>query len=472
MRRRADVDSPSQSVNSTLDYSDSPTYADPNGHLFRREGRIFRTINRHREAYYRHYFDTGKIAHWVATAHLIPTHRVATEGSGEASLCLEHLRLERVSYPSEWCFGMLKSAALATLDLALAIGDENAMLQDAHPWNIVFDGTRPLFVDFTSITPAEERLIWPALGQFEASFLRPLQITAWGLGQAARGLMLRPQVGIEAKTWWALAPWAYRVRHPEVMLRRSLEHWLANHPRGYRQAAFWVETRSPLVTKPLRRRYLGRLRSQVESIAPPKATDNWSNYYRSLPTGANPAVKLAYVQAVLEKLKPATLTDVGCNEGAFSLLAARMGISVLALDSSEACIETLFHQAQSESLPLQPLIADILAPTPPHGFLSNEFPGLMERARSEVVLCLGLMHHLHITGHQPFHRIARLLAAMAGKAAIVEYVDCEDENTLRLALRPPRYTLEQFLDGMKTSFRELELLPSDRPTRRLLLCRC
>lgn len=366
---------------------------------------------------------------------------------------------------------MLKSAALATLDLALALGDEDAMLQDAHPWNIVFDGTQPYFVDFTSITPAEERLIWPALGQFEACFVRPLQLMSWGLGQAARGLLLRPQVGIEVETWWALAPVAYRVRHPEVMLRRSLEHWLAKHPRGYRQAASWVKTRSPLVTPPLRRGYLRRLRSRVESVKPPKAKDIWSNYYQSLPIEANPATKREGVQKLLEKLKPVTLTDLGCNEGAFSLLAARMGIAVLALDSSEACIESLFQQAQSESLPLQPLIADILAPTPEHGFLGAEFPGLMQRAKSDVVLCLGLIHHLHITGHQPFYRIARLLAALADKAAIVEYVDSEDDNALRLALRPPRYTVEQFLHGMRTVFREVEILPSDRPTRRLLLCR-
>lgn len=449
---------------------ETPTYADPNGRLYRHEGRILRTISREREAFYRRFLNEGVLSRWETQAHLIPTLEVEAMAGMDATLCLEHRRLDRVTYAPEWCFGMLKSAALATLDLALALCEEKAMLQDAHPWNIVFEGTRPYFVDFTSITPADERLIWPALGQFEAAFLRPLLIASWGLGQVARSLSLRPQGGIEAETFWALAPWSYRAQHPGALLRRRLERWLASHAGGYRKASSWIENHAPTVTPELRRKFLRSLHDQVEKIKAPRNRDVWSDYYRQLPAEAHPEVKQAGVRSLLEKLQPATLTDVGCNEGVFSLLAARMGMAVFSLDSSEVCIEALFQKARHESLPLQPVIADILAPTPAHGYLSREFPGLLRRAKSDVVLCLGLMHHLHITGHQPFARIARLLAALCEKAAIVEYIDCEDDNALRLALRPPKYSLEQFLAGMKSVFREVEILPSDRPSRRLLLC--
>ena len=48
---------------------------------------------------------------------------------------------------------MLRDAALLTLDLNIALLDYDCMLQDAYPWNVLFDSSQPVFVDFTSIVP-------------------------------------------------------------------------------------------------------------------------------------------------------------------------------------------------------------------------------------------------------------------------------------------------------------------------------
>ena len=55
---------------------------------------------------------------------------------------------------------MLKEAALLTLDLCIRLAEKELTLQDAHPWNILFDGHHPVFIDLGSITPVRPDIIW------------------------------------------------------------------------------------------------------------------------------------------------------------------------------------------------------------------------------------------------------------------------------------------------------------------------
>ena len=56
---------------------------------------------------------------------------------------LRHERIPFVSYPYEWPFGMLNDAALLQLDLLLAALDEDLMLKDSSPYNVMLRGAQP-----------------------------------------------------------------------------------------------------------------------------------------------------------------------------------------------------------------------------------------------------------------------------------------------------------------------------------------
>jgi hypothetical protein len=90
----------------------------------------------------------------------------------------EHERLPFVSYPSEWSPLMLCDAALLTLEMQkLALG-AGLILKDAAPTNIVFRGSRPVFVDFLSFVERERgEYLWRARHQFDACFLLPLLLS-------------------------------------------------------------------------------------------------------------------------------------------------------------------------------------------------------------------------------------------------------------------------------------------------------
>ena len=90
----------------------------------------------------------------------------------------------------------------------------------------------------------------------------------------------------------------------------------------------------------------------------------------------------------------------------------------------------------------------------------------------DTVLCLALMHHLHITGRQSFERIAELLNDVTGRHLIFEFVARDDAN---IPLLPQRrhidYSLESVVAALGRHFKDIDVRSSDRATRRLLVCR-
>ena len=55
--------------------------------------------------------------------------------------------------------------------------------------DILFSGSKPVFVDLTSIVPVNDSVLWQAHEQFEAYFLRPKALALEGKGLVARHLM-------------------------------------------------------------------------------------------------------------------------------------------------------------------------------------------------------------------------------------------------------------------------------------------
>ena len=84
--------------------------------------------------------DSGAVAEptrrgWLIDAEELPSGLLA-EVPSEAVYVIEHPRIPFISYPYEWCFGMLRDAALLHLDLQLHLLDHDISLSDAGAYNI------------------------------------------------------------------------------------------------------------------------------------------------------------------------------------------------------------------------------------------------------------------------------------------------------------------------------------------------
>ncbi len=451
---------------------DPSSYVDPQGVLFHFDGGLYRLVHAESAPLFRRLLESGTLADLERTHGLVRTSEAAfAVREFPDALVLDHEPIRPQSYAPEWCPSMLQTAATATLDLGLALLDERLMLQDAYPWNVLFRGCEPVFVDLTSIVPLSDRYLWPAHEQFESYFLRPVALSAQGMGRAVRAMLLNNISGVSLAEFHSMVSTPYRLSHPGLMVMRRFDR-IVQRSVGLKERVRDVAERATREAPvSARKRLLRRLRTRVAAFSFDRAGDPWSRYYAEIDDGVDKDEKVETVRRLLARLAPRTVVDLGCNTGVFSLLAAEQGVRVVALDSSEACIETLFGEASKGALPILPLVADVLAPTPRFGFMGQQYAGLLERVRSDVAMCLGLMHHLHVSGRQSFERIAALLDAVATKGVIFEYVGLDDANMPHLpSLRPIDYKLEDVMAAISSHFPRIEAFASDRPTRRLLVC--
>jgi SAM-dependent methyltransferase len=449
------------------------SYVDPNGYVFRTNQGLFRAIRSTSEPFYRDFLAKGAAARLVTAGLLIDTHIASgAVGPVEEGLVLQHREIRPLTYCVEWSPSMLRDAALVTVDLADTLIDEDCTLQDAYPWNVLFDGAAPIHVDFTSIVRADERLIWPAYAQFQSFFLRPLHLAAMRRGEMARALLTESVGGISRETFLRYARLSSRLRHPGWDIGAAADRLIQSRPALKTRIHELARTGAARPTPALRRRFFGGLRRQLNAFRFRAAGEIWERYYREIPGWVDRKAKLDALRAILAGLSPQSVLDLGCNTGTFSIIAAEGGARVLSVDSSEACIEALYREARARKLPVTPVIGDVLTPTPALGFMAEQFPPFIQRAKSDTVLCLGLMHHLHVAGRQPIAAIAEMLARLAERALVFEFVAMDDANVERIeSNRTLDYTLESVLAALQRHFPTIEALPSDRDTRRLLVCR-
>nr|NGX53262.1 hypothetical protein [Candidatus Anoxychlamydiales bacterium] len=89
-----------------------------------------------------------------------------------SNIVLQHEVMDFVNYPYEWSNNMLFDAARLTLDLFENMLSETYGLKDATPFNIIFENTKPVFVDLLSFEKRDPfDPIWLGLSQFTKTFL-------------------------------------------------------------------------------------------------------------------------------------------------------------------------------------------------------------------------------------------------------------------------------------------------------------
>lgn len=452
---------------------DPSSYVDPQGFLFHHDGCIYRCIRPLAKDLFTELMDDGLLAHLQENFALISAKttkfHLDTEPEG---LVLSHPKIEPLSFCAEWCPGMLWEAARITLDLAVELASQNLILQDAYPWNILFDGSKGVFVDLTSIARPDTVTLWSAHEQYESYFWRPLVLMKEGKGRAVRALLTNNIQGIDLETFTGFASATTLARHPGTLLARAIEIKLQASPTLKARARVLAQKTVSQSKPEVRKKFLQKMRKRLSSLKQTPKGDCWTHYYSEISPKFNKQAKITIVGQLLDSNAGATVLDLGCNTGVFSIEAAKRGAKVVSIDSSESCIDLLYETARTENLAITPLVADIACPPHTGGFMGTQYTPLFERVKSDTVMCLGLMHHLHINARQSFERIAALMNQVCTTTLIFEFVSIDDENiSLLSGLRKIDYTLESVRAALGAHFSSIEVHDSDRPTRKILICK-
>lgn len=345
----------------------------------------------------------------------------------ESPMPMLHPRIPFPSYAHEWSASMLHAAAVLTVELASTALDAGFELKDASPFNILFDGSMPVFVDAASFerrTPG--RWIWSPLAQFEKSFLLPL-IAHRVYGDETHRLFLADATGMSPETL------ASRVRGMDRLNPKLIRHALL--PRLLGRLASRRSTVYATDTKPMPeaqalfvlRSMFARLKRELAALTPrpPARGSAWSGYADDRPyTPEEFARKERFVQGMLAQRRPGRMLDIGCNDGHFGKMAARDGVTVLAFDLDAQVVDTLWKSSVREKLPLLPLVIDLSRPSPREGWRNRERPGFLDRIRGrfDLALFLACFHHLVVTDRIPLPELIDFLADLGCRDVVFEYI--------------------------------------------------
>jgi len=140
------------------------SFRDPSSTVFYLDGRVLRGLSKQGAEDYEALAATRFFPRAVQAGQIIGTRSLPVEDLPAAAgasdpawaLVLEHERVPVVSYPYEWTFSMLKSAALLHLDLLQRGLAEGQTMKDGYAYNVQFVGARPVFIDVGSFEPVRQ----------------------------------------------------------------------------------------------------------------------------------------------------------------------------------------------------------------------------------------------------------------------------------------------------------------------------
>ena len=363
-------------------------------------------------------------------------------------LVLEHDRVPFVSYPYEWTFSMLQDAALLQLDITLEAIDRGLMLKDATPYNVQFNGSKPVFIDIGSFEELPEGEPWVGYRQFCMLFLYPLMF------QAHRDLPFHPWLrgsidGIPPVD--AIKVFSLRDRlKPGVFLHTSLHARLDRRAKRSGPGSAEENAKKREVKPQALRAHVASMKKLVSKLRWKAGETAWSGYREdNTYSDDDDRRKQEFVGSVVEAERPGLTWDIGCNDGAYSRIADRASDRVLALDFDHATVEALYRSLREEgNTTILPLVANLADPSPGLGWRGLERRPLEDRGRPDLLLALALIHHVSITANIP---IADFLdwTAELGSTLVIEFPKRDDPMVEALLANKqeganPDYRLDNF----------------------------
>jgi len=447
----------------------SASLRDPAGHLCIVDERVLRVVN-HAGVGDLNTFLNSSAAKTFLDAELIVSTKVldaaeivdvasgktmkALLADPQASMVVEHQRVAFPSFPYEWPAEMLHAAASLTLDLAEKLGDEGLGLKDASPYNVLYCGARPVFVDLLSFEKRDPRdPTWLPFAQFVRTFLLPLLVNK-SFGISIQQLLTTHRDGVEPEEVLSLAGPLQKLSPPFLTLV-SIPSWLARGKSSQSETIYQKQLLpDPQKAGFILRRVLQSLRRKLAQVTPaPNQQSAWSNYVEKNNYSQDyvPA-KQALIEDVMRESAPRRVLDVGCNTGHFSRIAARNGASVVSIDYDPVVVGQLWRSARTEGLDILPLVVNLARPSAAIGWRNQECPSFLARAGGhfDAVFMLAVIHHMLVSERIPLAEIVDLAAELTTDILVIEFVAPSDPMFRRIT----RGRDNLFQDLTRESFEE------------------
>ncbi len=445
------------------------SYRDSAARLVKKETGYYRYIFQEYKPAYDHLIQSGLYKELTQKGLLIEHQEVELDTNDpKAYKLLYPTQISFQSYPFEWSYTQWGKAITAYLHINQIALQYGMILKDAPPFNFYLTGGKAVMLDTSSFMFFNSGDKWIAYKQFCTEFLGPLTLMHYN-GQKwsrltqthLRGLPLAfTSKQLPIKSWFHLNTLLHIHLHAKYTNKKNAAGKKNN-------GGFSKEKISSLFEI-----ILSGLRCWKK---PYQYKKHWFGYYQNDIESSNYLKhKEQVITNWLIKLAPETVVDLGANTGKFSLIAGKIANKVIALEADDTCVDSIEKEIQNQDIEnIDAVVMDLVESTSNIGLLNKEIKSIYTRAKSDVVLSLAIVHHLHISDQLSFKQIAELLALYSKQYVIVEFIPKSDKKVQLLikdkTLDFSGYKEDNFTDALSEWFNTTEVVTLEDSERKLLL---
>lgn len=422
-----------------------------------REGRyIFKKFKKEHSFLITKLFKSGLISALVKE-NLVP--QTSLLPAKKTGLVVRQERIETLTYPHEWSFSMLKDAAVCTLKVNQIANKYGFQLQDAHPFNIVFDMSHPKFVDIGSfIFKRAGSKGWFGYEEFLRALYYPIRLWASGFNFTSHASLLSTMQEFPHAEYLKLKYPVIRLI-PSRLLNLFIYYFPYSRlssvdinllrqtfpPRTFNIIKFLIKHNLLFFQGFNTQSYIAKISNTRRG-----RKDYWSGYLpiRELKTSRVDTRFLAIAQ-MLKKRRVKSIVDLAGNEGVFSQVAIKKaGIQkAMCVDYDEPSIDSLYEYIKKTKQPIFPIVQNVIFPV----VEGNQTP-LHKRFRGDAAVALALTHHLLLTQSFTIERVFDSIRKFTKKYVFIEFMPLGLWNGKEAPPVPSWYTHDWFEKNFRKYF--------------------
>jgi len=459
--------------------------------LINYNGQLLRGVAERNSGFIKRLFTDGVMDTLVSRGYFVPS-EITELFSDEFPLIVQHKRISRITYPTEWSPEAFKTAALLVLDLQEVLLSKGYILNDVHPWNILYDKGKPVFVDLGAISSFHMSAALHAYEQIQEYYLYPLKLAAMGRWLYVPMIFSGYRSVTHEDFHILSSELSFRYLYREIIKKLPLKAeisaiWFKKLLSVYRRSK--TLTKNKAIIRDFSRKFanakFANARKQIEKIkfAESNSIANGGREFilnqKSVEKTDGWDIRQQSIKNVLSRLCPQSCLEMCSKDGWFSLLSEKMGIETVVVDVSPQTINQLFRITNKNSLNIVPVVMDFNFPTPATGLANQWFKPATERLKCEMVVFLQSIHEVVFSTLTlvSFDQVVKGLHGFTSRWLLIEFIPLNDI----LVTQPSQplivtnqaeswYTEENLISALEYQFFVREKFPSDKLGRTLLLC--
>lgn len=366
---------------------------------------------------------------------LIPVTGISSLQLSGYEMILEHERLLEIKQ-HEWSFEMFKKVSLAVLEINEICNKYNYELKDAHTYNILFRGTKPVFGDIGSICPKEGKK-WNAYKEFIGVFYIPLvfwkQQEYYIVKKLTESIFYKLQTApfqdfIDSSLITLIKdpPFSFKLKIKKLTLfktKNQVKLILLGVNLTNRLFNKFFRKKIRLLKYELDLMPYKEMKKSIEKLSLSNKKSEWSNYHSKnylIEKSFQPSNRFIRIKDLIAEYESeiSSVMELAGNEGLFSeyLLNETKISSIILTDYDSNAIDSAFLNFNNSTFSNRVCTCVL------NFIFTSDLEDTAKRYQSDLVLALAVTHHLVLSQKYSIDNILEKIKLFSKKYVIVEFM--------------------------------------------------